>query len=369
MNKRLAVLNNYPLKRVWNEVRLGETPDHLLFGINYFSNAGFDCTILPTDNSAKVPLLYRLLKKLYFLQELGHLGQQSYIVNNKHNYDLIYAPCSGQTEWLQYLRYQGKFDLPIISLRHHHLAKGHLDIFRQRHRRNVCHGLDASLCLSQFVANDLTEKTGVHAKTISWGTDIDFYQPEVNPGEGLVVAGRTARDFSTVIRALSGSSIQAKILYLKGHLGYEGETPKNLHLLASPEVEPVPGKNEGWRKVRDILDIYRKARVIGIPLYNQSTLAGLTSLMDCLGMGKPVIMTRNPNMDLDIEKEGIGYWVNPGDVESWRKHLDWFDRNPEQAVIMGKRARSLAVNYYNSKRFAEEMISIFNESCTPKQSW
>ena len=125
-----------------------------------------------------------------------------------------------------------------------------MDIFRQRYRRNVCHGLDASLCLSQFVANDLTEKTGVHAKTISWGTDIDFYQSEVNPGDGLVVAGRTARDFSTVIRALSGSSIQAKILYLEGHLGYEGETPKNLQLLSSPEVEPVPGKNEGWRKVK-----------------------------------------------------------------------------------------------------------------------
>ena len=355
----MAILNNYPLNRVWKEVELGETPDHLLFGINYFTNAGFDCKILPTYNSAKVPLLYRLLKKLYFLQELGHLEQQSYVVNNKCNYDLIYAPCSGQTEWLQYLRYRGKFDLPIVSLRHHHLANGRLDIFRNKFRRNVCHGLDASPCLSQFVANNLREKTGVQAKTISWGTDIDFYQPEVNPGEDLVVAGRTARDFSTVIRALSGSSIKAKILFLEGHLGYDGEIPKNLQLLSSLEVQPVPGKNVGWRKLRDILDIYRKARVIGIPLYKQSTLAGLTSLMDCLGTGKPVIMTRNPNLDLDIEKEGIGYWVNPGDVESWRKHLNWFNRNPKQAVKMGKRARSLAENYYNSKRFAKELMDLF----------
>ena len=140
-------------------MELGETPNHLLFGINYFTKAGFDCKILPEENSAKIPLLYRLLKNLYFLQDLGHLGQQSYVVNNKHNYDLVYAPCSGRTEWLQYLRYQGKFDLPIISLRHHYLAKGHLDIFRNRFRRNICHGLDASPCLSQFVAHDLREKT------------------------------------------------------------------------------------------------------------------------------------------------------------------------------------------------------------------
>ena len=47
-------------------------------------------------------------------------------------------------------------------------------------------------------------------------------------------------------------------------------------------------------------------RVIAIPLEKQETLAGLTSLLDCLGFGKPVIMTRNPCIDIDIEKEGIG---------------------------------------------------------------
>ena len=303
------------------------------------------------------------------MHELGDLAKQIYILKNQQHYDLIYAPSSGQTEWLQYLRYHGKFNLPIVSLRHHYFGKGRLDILRMKSRVKFSRGLDASPCLSQFAADDLHKKTGVQSKAIHWGTDVDFYKPYDKAGEGLVVAGRTARDFSTVIRALSGSSIKAKILFLEGHLDYEGETPKNLQLLSYPEVQPVPGKNEGWRKLRDILDIYRKARVIGIPLYKQCTLAGLTSLMDCLGMGKPVIMTRNPNIDLDLEKEGIGYWVNAEDVESWRKHLDWFDRNPEQAVIMGKRARSLAINYYNSKRFAEEMISIFNEFCTPKQSW
>lgn len=340
---------------------LGETPNHLLFGINYFTKAGFDCRILPEENSAKIPLLYRCLKNLYSLQDLGHLGQQSYVLKNKHNYDLVYAPCSGRTEWLQYLRYQGKFDLPIISIRHHYLAKGNLDIFRNRFRRKVCHGLDASPCLSQFVANDLSERTGVQAKTMTWGTDVDFYQPAVNPGEGLVVAGRTTRDFSTVIRAVSGLSIECKIIFLEGHLGYEGEIPKNLQLISSPVLQPVPGKNQGWRKLRDILEIYRKARVIGIPLQKQKTLAGLTSLMDCLGMGKPVIMTKNPNIDIDIEKEGIGHWVEPENVEAWQTLLKWYNCHPLEALKMGKRARELAEERYNSKNFADQMMSLFKK--------
>ncbi len=300
------------------------------------------------------------------MHELGDLAKQIYILKNKNNYDLIYAASSGQTEWLQYLRYHGKFDLPIISLRHHHLITGHLDIFRNRFRRNVCHGVDASLCLSQFTANDLHKKTGVQSKTLSWGTDIKFYQHEVNYGEGLVVAGRTARDFSTVIQALSGSSIKAKILFLEGNLGYEGEIPKNLQLFSSPEEQPVPGKNEGWRKVRDILGIYKKARVIGIPLTKQDSLAGLTSLMDCLGMGKPVIMTKNPNIDIDIEKEGIGHWVEAGDVNAWKKILRWYDENPDKALEMGKKSRLLAEKKYNSELFARSMIEVIRQEITVK---
>ena len=345
-------------------MELNETPDHLLFGINYFSKAGFDCKIIPSFESKRLPIFYRFIKSLYFLNELGDLSKQIFILKNKKNYDLIYAASSGQTEWLQYLRYQGRFDLPIISLRHHHLTKGHLDIFRNRFRRNVCHGIDASPCLSHFVANDLHKKTGVQGKTINWGTDINFYQPEMNFGEGLVVAGRTARDFATIIRALSDSNIKAKILFLEGHLGYEGEIPKNLQLLSSPAVQPVPGKNEGWRKLRDILKIYKKARVIGIPLIKQDSLAGLTSLMDCLGMGKPVIMTKNPNIDIDIEKEGIGHWVEPGDVNAWKKILRWYDENPDKALEMGKKSRLLAEKKYNSELFARSMIKVIRQEIT-----
>ena len=104
-------------------MELNETPDHLLFGINYFSKAEFDCKIIPLFESKRLPIFYRFLRSLYFLHELGDLAKQIYILKNIQHYDLIYAPSSGQTEWLQYLKYHGKFDLPIISLRHHHLAK------------------------------------------------------------------------------------------------------------------------------------------------------------------------------------------------------------------------------------------------------
>jgi hypothetical protein len=44
--------------------------------------------------------------------------------------------------------------------------------------------------------------------------------------------------------------------------------------------------------------------------------------MDAIGMGKPVIMTRHPLIDIDIEAKG-GIWVNPGDVEGGRRQSNF----------------------------------------------
>jgi phosphoribosylcarboxyaminoimidazole (NCAIR) mutase len=64
----------------------------------------------------------------------------------------------------------------------------------------------------------------------------------------------------------------------------------------------------------EMMAAYLTARVIAIPLEKSDvSLAGLTSLVDAMAIGRPVIMTRNPFIDLDIEAQGIGRWVEPGD--------------------------------------------------------
>jgi glycosyltransferase involved in cell wall biosynthesis len=99
-------------------------------------------------------------------------------------------------------------------------------------------------------------------------------------------------------------------------------------------------------------------------LTSGSSLAGLTSLTDALGCGKPVIMTRHPLIDIDLEKEGIGRWVNPGDVTGWIDALCWFRDNPGEAAAMGNRALQLARERFNSKRFAEQIAGILSETLT-----
>ena len=97
-----------------------------------------------------------------------------------------------------------------------------------------------------------------------------------------------------------------------------------------------------------------------IPLFADNRLYGLNSLADALALGKPVIMTRIPEMGLDIEAEGIGRWVAPGDVAGWRAAIAFFDEHPEEAVAMGARARALVDDGLHSEAFAHALLDVFD---------
>ena len=100
---------------------------------------------------------------------------------------------------------------------------------------------------------------------------------------------------------------------------------------------------------------YRRAFAIAIPLTETEDLAGLTSLLDAMAVGKPVIMTRNKHIDLDLEKEGIGLWVKPGDLAGWQQAIAYLLAHPEEAAAMGDRGRRLCETKYNLDVFTNTL--------------
>ena len=60
-----------------------------------------------------------------------------------------------------------------------------------------------------------------------------------------------------------------------------------------------------------------------IPLTgNKHDTCGYTECLEAMAMGKPVIMTKSGCLDLNLEKEGVGLYVNPKDAEDWVKRLN-----------------------------------------------
>jgi hypothetical protein len=350
---RLLVLNNYSLERVQGEVARGEKPAHHLYGIDRFAGMGFEVETIPVDET-RTPSHGIVARGLRALPPLGDVRQQVAALRRLAAGDLIYAPCQTQTQMLSYLRGMGLLRSPVVVLAHHPIGRSRWP-WKTLFLRLQLRGTDAFPSLSSMVAREvcrLSRRSDL-SEAVPWGPDLAYYPvPDGSPGTGAVAAGRTGRDFATFGLAAAKAKVPASIFCLRND-----QTIKALEL--GPTVAVTSVEKESDLNYRTLVPALASARVHAIPLTSGSSLSGLTSLTDALGLGKPMIMTRQPLIDIDLEAEGIGRWVAPGDVEGWADALQWFATHPEEAVAMGKRARKLAEDRYNLDLFTSRMAAIF----------
>lgn len=352
---RILVINNYPFEDVWEEVKRKEKPDHHLYGINYFHLRGYEVEIIPFVHNHFLHQIDKFFQKNGGVISFGCLDQQWQTIKKLNQADLIYAPCQTQTQLLSYLRALKIIQVPIVCLAHHPLNRGRLALIRDPWIKLSIQGYDAYPSLSSRVSSAINQLSGCQEKSVltRWGPDSNYYLEKVALGKGVVAAGRTGRDFDTFGLAASQTNSEATIICLDNSVSQTFQRfSENVSIMTQP--------TDKYMKYPELIKFYQQARALAIPMVSGSSLAGLTSLMDSLAMGKPTIMTRHPLIDIDIEAEGIGIWVEPGDIEGWRSAIQFIEDNPQQAAEMGKRARNLVDSGLNSYSFANQIMDIFD---------
>jgi hypothetical protein len=155
MSSRLLVLNNYPLDRLWNEALHHLSPDQLLFGINFFSKAGWDIKLLPNFTTGFLYDLGRIIQWSKFPIPFGCFSQQAAAIYKLNECDLIYSPCQTQTHAISYLRALHLVRRPVVCIAHHPLNIGKLRWLRRPFTRWQLHGTDAFPSLSQSVSEEI----------------------------------------------------------------------------------------------------------------------------------------------------------------------------------------------------------------------
>jgi glycosyltransferase involved in cell wall biosynthesis len=283
---------------------------------------------------------------------LGDLDQQAAVLRVAKEYDLVYCPSQIAAQSIGYLRTAEMFHRPIVWIFHHPLDRGRLSGVRRPLMRALLHGLDAYPALSPRLADELADLGGRPSRTgwLRWGPDPNWYRPTAELGRGIIVAGNTRRDFETLARAGSQTGVPTWIV---------GPAPSRLQRVSAPNVRFI----NAWLPLTEVVELYKQARVLAIPLRVgwPWPLNGLQGLMDALGLGKPVIVTRNPWIDIDVERLGIGIWVEPGDVDGWIEAIRYLDDRPEVAREMGKRARALVDSGERSSvTFANQVMDVFD---------
>lgn len=350
------MVNDYPLDNYYIQWQKGLTPSQQLWGkVELDKGNGIEVIILPH-------VKYSFLNKIGNAIHIQHLDQQIRALFHLKEIDVIYAPfAAATTKFLLILKLFGIVKTPIVAMIHYPLLGSSSDkkIVRWLGRKLI-NGYDRMLFISQNILADNIDAFSLSQEEsqqkfvhLNWGAETDFYQKPLQfnfpaKEEYFVTSGQTDRDFDTLIEAFRVVDFNLKIFAKPSYIPKSKDIPKNVEI------------NTREISSREIIDLYKnsKAVLICFKMTQKSTL-GITVLFDVMAIGKPVIITENSYIDIDVEKEGIGYWVAEGDIQGWVSKLNKLIDDPELCNTLGKRSLSLHKSTYNMNNFGESLKLVF----------
>ena len=320
----------------WEE---GKFPGHTLYGLTHFQKYGIGLVI----HKPKRFFRSRLLKSLYTLKT---------VLFCKEKYDVFYGVMFYGAELLIMLRALGIYRKPIV-IWHHTSVVNPSNKIRRVVSRFFYKGIDEMFFFSQKMLDEslLTGKVKC-GKVIHWGSDMAYYNRPNELGDYFIHTGKENRDFSLLVEALKVSDAKAEVFVPKSDIPVCHAEANHEHLnLKLHYLEKLLPFEELVHKEADSLAVLIAVLKVGIHYP-----VGLTSLVEAMAQQKAVIVTDNPWLPIDVEKEGIGIKVAYGDKQGWVQALNELSSHREKAVEMGEKARKLAEERYNLENCTKEMV-------------
>lgn len=327
---RVFAANNYPLLRARERFEAGEYPEQHLWGLNALTGAGHDVTVLPYEARSVVNDLAR--------GRAGDVAAQVALLRAGRRDGVAYSAHHGSLAGVAALRRLGLWRQPMVGVVHPRAPQGLGTVSAMK-------GYDVAVCLSPLVRDDLVRAGRRDDRTLvlGWGPDLDFpgYRPA---GEELIVStGRTGRDLRTLVAAAELVDAPFRI-----HVDaqWTGPAPTNVDFAVGAPYS-------------DVLDDLCRAAVVAISLLPPGAIgsAGLTEINDALALGKPIVMTANPYIDVDLVGVGCGRTVGLGDVAGWAGVLGELWNDAAARAQMGRSGRAYAERGWNAKTFGEGIVS------------
>lgn len=352
----------------------GEFPSHFLYGACHLADNGIDVVYHRSPKHE----LSRLKTALYTAWR---------VLTCRERFDALYATHYKGLELVVLLRALGLFRKPIIVWHHQPIVKSKSRL-RELLGRFFYKGFDRLIFFSQKLVDDSLKAPKADPRKLvvgHWGADLAFYDKikaelkaeqispshpndsqlstlnsqlspshPLTPSPSFIATGKEQRDQPTLIEAFNRTG-RHLILYI-------GINPNPN--VPNPNLEAVercePADNIDVVKICGLLpyEIARevaKADCVVICCHRTRYTAGLTTVVEALALGLPVICSRNPQIPVDFDRLGCGISVEYGDVEGWQRAVEYIATHPDEARLMGERGRALAEQMFNDERCAKEV--------------
>lgn len=342
---RVYCYHTQNVQYIMRKMEKGEFPSHFLYGGTKLKNHGIDV------------IWHKSLVSTSRLRQMMHSVWQMMFVNRR--YDAIYATHYQGLEPLIFLRALGLFRKRIVIWHHQPIVVAR-SWWRNLLGKLFYRGIDDMFFFSQKLINDSIQTHKADPSKFHlghWGADLELYDrviAEKCERKGFVSTGKEKRDMTTLVAAFNETGAPLKIFLntKNGSFNYKQlfdsiAVKENIHVEFPDKLMPYELSKE-----------VNKAQCVVICCKETSYTVGLTTVVEALAMGMPMICSHNPQIPVDIDKEKCGISVPYGDVEGWKKAIEYIQEHPEEAEEMGHRGRKLAETTYNDAICAAEVAQV-----------
>jgi glycosyltransferase involved in cell wall biosynthesis len=211
---------------------------------------------------------------------------------------------------------------------------------------------------------------------VPYQVDVDFWRPQDVPEERLISsAGLEFRDYPTLISAVDGLDVRVVI----GAASYWSKRRNNANA-------PLPSRVEvGAFNYYQLRDLYARSAIVVVPLVDVDFQAGVTSILEAMAMGKPVIVTRTEGQTDVVEDladvtgshpvsllrplareagaalEPTGIYVPPADPVALRNAITYLLDHPDQRRRLGAAGRRTVEQLMRVDQFASRLEQVVEQ--------
>jgi hypothetical protein len=327
-----------------------------------FPGLGVKTTFLP---NLRTCLLFRLLTFVRCKESIAlMIAVTWWIFRNGHKFDVIVG-------WVAhgivaaFLRCIMRWPRTRVCLILYKLTDekrcGFIPAVKRRIMITASRGADLLLALDTSQANSfariLRRKAGT-TRPLTYGVDSNWYDariqnlPHHTVPMTIFCPGSAHRDDVTLERAVSDLNVRVKRFQLDGSgvFTFRSSTTGRANL---EKIFNAPYSH--------YLDECRSAAVVVIAVSNADKPVGLTSLLECMSLGCPVIITRGTSSH-DYVRDGVtGLLYEEGSWKDLQEKINYLFEHPDVAKKIGEAARESAQKIHGLKTCGEHFFNYLHE--------
>ncbi|MEK7619973.1 MAG: glycosyltransferase family 4 protein [Patescibacteria group bacterium] len=212
----------------------------------------------------------------------------------------------------------------------------------------VCYGYEESQRLQDILANDSLK---VHF--LPFGVDTSLFQPRPTSSQGPItsIGADPHRDFDLLVEVAQRRSEPFLIITSAAHAqklrDRWSELPPNITLKTDVPFADIPS-------------FIANARAIVLPLHNNSYSGATTTLLQCMAMEKPVVVTRTGAIKHGyfLTDQDNVLFIPPEDPDALTHAIDRIVGSPDEAQTMARRGHETILAHLTWDHYLERLFSL-----------